>query len=111
MKKLEYYQGVAQEMVEADRGRDKMLRAMDDMWHNRWSLPQEIADLRWIHKVVSTDPHDAIRAGTRVLSSVAPRIKVHPMGLNEDTRETADKIERALAFTTEPDSIKTLLRF
>jgi hypothetical protein len=98
MKDLTYYQNLAQEMVQADRERDQMLSAMDDMWHNRWSLPKEVADLRWIHKVVSTDPHDAIRAGTRVLSSVEPRIKLHPTAPNEETRANADKIERALSW-------------
>lgn len=96
MNELFYFQNIAQEMIEADRDRDQMLRAMDDMWHNRWSLPPNVAGLRWIHKVVSSDPHDAIRAGTRVLSSVAPRISVQsraPKG-----RAQAEKIERALGW-------------
>ena len=57
-------------MVQGDTKRDEMFRAMDAMWQGDWSLPQELAELRWIHKVVSTDPHDAVRAGSRVLSSV-----------------------------------------
>ncbi|MDH5508645.1 MAG: hypothetical protein OEZ02_15595, partial [Anaerolineae bacterium] len=98
VKDLSYYQTLAQEMVQADYERDQMLRAMDDMWHNRWSLPKNVADLKWIHKVVSTDPHDALRAGTRVLSSVEPRIKLHPLGPNDETRANTDKIERALGW-------------
>lgn len=98
MKDLTYYQNLSQEMVQADRERDQMLAAMDDMWHNRWSLPKEVQDLRWIHKVVSTDPHDAIRAGARVLSSVEPRIKLHATAPNEETRANVDKIERALSW-------------
>ena len=77
---LYYFQTIAQEMIAADRQRDQMLRAMDDMWQARWALPPTVAGLKWIHKVVSSDPHDAIRAGTRVLSSVAPRLTVHPLG-------------------------------
>jgi len=65
MRGLHVYQTMAQEMIAADAERDRMLRAMDDMWQNRWSLPESVRGLRWIHKVVSTDPHDAIRAGTR----------------------------------------------
>lgn len=96
IKALHHYQTLAQEMMAADADRDRMLRAMDDMWHNRWSLPDTVAGLRWIHKVVSTDPHDAIRAGRRVLSSVAPRISVQPRGPGAESRATADRIERAL---------------
>ncbi|MCI0551713.1 MAG: hypothetical protein L0287_12215, partial [Anaerolineae bacterium] len=98
MKELSFYQSLAQEMVQADIERDRMLLAMDDMWHGRWSLPSSVANLKWIHKVVSTDPHDALRAGTRVLSSVEPRVQLHPLGPNAATRANADKIERALAW-------------
>jgi len=98
MKDLSFYQSLAQDMVQRDRERDRMMLAMEKMWKGDWSLPRQVADLKWIHKVVSTDPHDALRAGTRVLSSVEPRIKVHPLGSNKDTQASADKIERALAW-------------
>jgi len=98
MQDLIYFQTIAQAMIAADGERDQMLRAMDDMWHNRWALPPNVAGLKWIHKVVSSDPHDAIRAGTRVLSSVAPRITVQPLGPDEASRAQAEKIERALAW-------------
>lgn len=98
MQELFHFQTIAQEMIAADRERDTMFRAMDDMWHARWSLPPSVAGLRWIHKVVSSDPHDAIRAGTRVLSSVAPRITVQPLGSGEANRVQAERIERALAW-------------
>ena len=86
MRKLQYFQETAQVMVQRDKKRDEMFNAMDAMWQGDWSLTQELANLRWIHKVVSTDPHDAVRAGARVLSSVAPRIKVYPMGENQGSR-------------------------
>lgn len=104
MQELFAFQTIAQEMIAADRERDRMLRAMDDMWQARWSLPPAVSGLKWIHKVVSSDPHDAVRAGTRVLSSVAPRLTVHPLGAGDagraqtDARTMADKIERALAW-------------
>jgi hypothetical protein len=98
MQELPYFQSVAESMIVADRERDRMLRAMDDMWHNRWGLPPNVAGLKWIHKVVSSDPHDAVRAGTRVLSSVAPRIAVQPLGAGEAERDQAESLERALAW-------------
>jgi len=98
MNELFYFQNIAQEMIAADRERDQMLRAMDDMWHNRWALPNNVAGLKWIHKVVSSDPHDAIRAGTRVLSSVAPRITVQPLGASAENRAQAEKMERVLSW-------------
>src|SRR3990172_1224399 len=98
MRDLLYFQTIAQEMIAADQRRDAMLRAMDDMWQARWALPPAVAGLKWIHKVVSSDPHDAVRAGARVLSSVAPRLTVHPLGAGEAGRARAEQIERALAW-------------
>lgn len=98
MQELAYFQTIAAELIAADSERDRMLRAMDDMWHNRWALPPKVAGLKWIHKVVSSDPHDAVRAGTRVLSSVAPRLTVQPAGTGDEGRARAEQIERALAW-------------
>jgi hypothetical protein len=98
MRELFAFQTNAQEMIAADRERDQMLRAMDDMWQARWALPPTVAGLKWIHKVVSSDPHDAVRAGTRVLSSVAPRLTIHPLGVGEEGRTQAEQVERALAW-------------
>ncbi|MCW5876499.1 MAG: hypothetical protein KIS85_06410 [Anaerolineales bacterium] len=98
MQSLFHFQSLAEEMVAADAGRERMLRAMDAMWHNQWSLPPNVAGLKWIHKVVSSDPHDAVRAGARVLSSVAPRLSVQPLGAGPAQRARAEQIERALAW-------------
>ncbi|MBT3239379.1 MAG: hypothetical protein HON98_02625 [Chloroflexi bacterium] len=98
MKDLIFYQTMADKMVRKDRGRDQMLTAMDQMWRGEWDLPSSLAELRWVHKVISTDPHDALRAGTRVLSSASPRITVQAMGPNEASRAEADKMERALGW-------------
>lgn len=104
MQDLSYFQSIAVSMIAADRERNRMLRAMDDMWHNRWALPPGMAGVKWLHKVVSSDPHDAVRAGTRVLSSVAPRITVQPYGGSATVgggageRLQAERIERALAW-------------
>lgn len=102
MQELSHFQSIATHMIAADRERDHMLRAMDAMWHNRWQLPPALHAVGWVHKVVSTDPHDAVRAGTRVLSSVAPRITAQPLGYasggGEAARQQAERIERALAW-------------
>ncbi|MBX3045709.1 MAG: hypothetical protein KF698_01795 [Anaerolineales bacterium] len=102
MQELAHFQSIATHMIAVDRQRDQMLRAMDAMWHNRWQLPPALHAVGWVHKVVSTDPHDAVRAGTRVLSSVAPRITAQPLGYAQGgaqaARQQAERIERALAW-------------
>jgi len=87
-----------QKMEERDRPKNKMQAWMGKAWRGEWSLPAQMSDLKWIHKVVSSDPHDALRAGTRVLSSVEPKITILPLGQEEEDRDKMDRIERALLF-------------
>lgn len=94
MAKLGFYEKLAVEMLKRDEDRDDMFLEMDRMWMSQWELPFE--QTGYIHKVVSTDPHDAIRSGTRVLSSGEPRIKLQPMGPMLTDRKNANRIERGL---------------
>jgi len=48
MKDLSFYQSLAQDMVQRDRERDRMMLAMEKMWKGDWSLPRQVADLKWI---------------------------------------------------------------
>ena len=98
MKSLDAYLETAEDMVQQDAEKNRMQAAMEAMWQGRWHLPKEIASMRWVHKVISTDPHDALRAGVRVLSSADPRIKVLPVGLGAGPELQADLVERALSW-------------
>ncbi len=98
MNSLDHYQRIAHRMVQQDAEKDRMLAEMEAMWQARWQLPEEIASLRWMHKVVSTDPHDALRAGVRVLAGAEPRIRVLPAGLGAGALAATEKVERALAW-------------
>ncbi|MEJ2756971.1 MAG: hypothetical protein P8046_00685 [Anaerolineales bacterium] len=97
MNSLDHYQQLADQMLRQDAEKDRMMAAMEAMWQSRWQLPEEIAALRWMHKVISTDPHDALRAGVRVLSGADPRIKALPVGLGVDRQTPTEEVERALA--------------
>lgn len=83
-------------MVEEDSENQKMFRAVEKMWHMEWELPTELGALDWIRKQVSSDPHDAVRAGTRVLATVMPKLSIAPLTPNAESRAAMDKIERGL---------------
>ncbi|MBN2043630.1 MAG: hypothetical protein JW757_01315 [Anaerolineales bacterium] len=98
MKSLDFYQKRADDLIQQDAGRNRMLAAMEQMWQAQWQLPEAVSGLGWIHKVVSTDPHDALRAGVRVLSSAEPRIKVLPVGLGGLPETNLEQVEHALGW-------------
>lgn len=98
MKSINHYLQIAGEMVRQDAERERMQAAMEAMWQARWRLPEEISGLGWIHRVVSTDPHDALRVGVQVLASAAPRIKALPVGLGRLSAAGLEQVEHALAW-------------
>lgn len=85
-------------MIKADDDNQEMFQAIDDMWNMKWELPPELADLDWVRKMVSSDPHDAVRAGTRVLATIIPSLTLTPLTPNQETREQMDRIEKGLVW-------------
>jgi len=93
---LKYFQDLAERWRREDITRHNALLAYDRMYHSEWSLPLEIEELRWVRKVISTDPYDAVAAGTRVLSTLMPHIRIQPTFNNEATKDKANNWERNL---------------
>jgi len=83
-------------MIKADEKRDLMFEGMDKMFRSEWSLPEALKAQDWIRRIVSTDPHDAIRAGTRVLSRLDERIEYQPLSETVEAKKDAARIEKAL---------------
>lgn len=93
---IEYYKTLAHVLIDNDGERDSAFDAYSDMYHCDWELPKETKDVPWIRKVVSTDPHDAIIAGTRVISNTPPKIRKMPLVNNAETRAEANLEEKNL---------------
>jgi hypothetical protein len=96
MSNLSTTQARIERMIRQDEENQKLFYAVDDMWHMKWNLPNELAQLDWIRPEVSSDPHDAIRAGTRVLATIMPKLSIDPTAPNQETRDATDRMERAL---------------
>lgn len=98
-KSFSYYRGRKDKIIEDNYGKVKAFNAYEDMWHGNWSLPTEMDGLDWVRKSVSSDPHDAIYAGTRVLTALEPDIKVMPLVNNMETKARMNEVERILKAT------------
>ena len=94
--KLKEVQEIAKDMIDVDRGRDALFQKSDEMFRSQWSVPAPLDKMTHIRKVVSTDPHDAIRSATRVLSAIDPVIKFQPLVETLEAKGRANDIERAL---------------
>jgi hypothetical protein len=98
---------VVEEMREHDKERNKLFLAMDKMWDCDWSLPEGINELEWMRAYVGTDPHDNVRASTRVLSALDPEIRFQPLLDNQPSKERANEIDRMLRYWLKAASKRT----
>lgn len=94
--KIDKYIKLAERMIAADRERNLAFSGYEDMYHCTAKFPQSLRELPWFRVVVSTDPHDAIEGGTRIMTSTEPKITVMPMGDDLANKEEANKRERIL---------------
>lgn len=94
--RLSKLQEKALRRLQENRDRNRMFVELENMEMNRYELPNSIRKLTWIHKTISSDPQDALRAATQVLSTVRPRIKYTPLLDGEANENVATNIERNL---------------
>lgn len=80
--------------VEEGKDRISLNKQMDDMWHNKWTLPEGLP--WWVKKVVSSDPADALATGARTLSTVMPKPQMVPPDSKPETQRRVNEIEMAL---------------
>lgn len=96
MKKIEYIVGKAHEMIRNDRKRIELFQKIDDMVELDWELPEAMENLKWMRKVVSTDPLSAITTGRRTLSTIRPHVFIQPLNDNIITKKMANWNEQNL---------------
>ena len=94
--KLEHYQELAEKMIDVDKERELANIAYDNMDHVDWDAPSKLKEIMGFRAAPSTDPHDAINTGVRVLSAQDERVKLQPLADNVDTKQKANENERAL---------------
>lgn len=99
VKSLDFYKGLKDEMLSADKKRDEMFLWMEQAHHLVWDLPATLQKQGWIRKYISTDPYNGFVTIRRLLSTVVPDITyqvLQPISGNPAVKEQANKIERGL---------------
>jgi hypothetical protein len=95
--KIRDMQERAQETIELHKRRNKMFDWVTSAWQNKWDFP--IANIpEWMHTVASSDLHDALRSGSQILSTTAPKVRYYPLSDSDLDKENASRIERSLAW-------------
>ena len=96
--KLEHYQELAEKMIKADKQRELNNIKYDDMDHVNWGAGSKLNEIMGFREDPSTDPHDAISTGVRVLSAQDERVKLQPLAPDPDNKNKANERERVLSW-------------
>lgn len=86
-RELKFYTEQAKRFVDEYAILRKRQKEWDDAYHLDYSLPREIAHLEWMRAVVTTQPHDAVKAGIRTLSGLDERIRIDPVSVLKEVPE------------------------
>jgi hypothetical protein len=96
MSNIQDIQNISSRMINSQQENIDMFTELKKMVDLDWDMPDKVAAIPGVRKMTSTDPHDAIRAGTRVLSTIQPKLKMTPLGAAPENYKTTDAIERGL---------------
>lgn len=98
MDELDFFETLAKDAIKRDELDVKMFRAFDKMENCQWEMPEALRKLPGMRKNVNTEPADAVRAATRVYSSVLPTMELFPLNHTQEEKERMEKIEQVLSW-------------
>jgi len=109
MSSMSEIQKIAKRMLEADKGLGEYRAAYERISNVQYTLPEPLRSWEWIRPIVSTAPHDALRAGALALSNLQEKVTVHPISVHteeeDDTsaaaKERANEWEKGLEWAVE----------
>src|SRR3990167_6340631 len=93
---LKEYQQLATQMIGDDKFLMDAYAKYENMVHGRWNLPEGLAGVAGIRKEVVSDPYDAMNTMRRILAKHQPKIKIHPLAPNLETKAITDTWEKGL---------------
>lgn len=91
-----YYIGLANALYERDSDLREQQEDVDKMIHFDYELPESIAGLDWIRRLISATPYLAYKSGRRVLSGLDEVLSCDPMDNSDEARRWAHKVESIL---------------
>ena len=97
--KVEWYQGLVDELDEEFKSRNRLFDEIDKMVRPEWSLPDDFtAVIKDVMAIVDTAPSDAINSGAIALSGSLPSFNVTPFMANVAEYDRAQKMEDNLTY-------------
>ena len=87
---------LAKNMIEADETRDNLLNSCDAAFNSEWDLPPGLQG-KSIHKVITTDAHDAVRKGQQAVASNKMQFIIPPLSGGDTAKGRYNMLEKAIS--------------
>lgn len=99
--KIEFYQEVAQGLWEGQATLRAAQYEYERVSQLDYTLPEPLDMLKWVVPYRSTLPYDSLRGGTKALTNLAIRPKIHPITVHKAISDDKTMNAQALANTWE----------
>ena len=86
------------QIIQNDAPQMKHFAKIDQMVELEYSLPTEMAELKWMRTIKSIDPLSTITTGRRTLATIEPLVFIQPLNSNVITKRLANQNEQNLLY-------------
>lgn len=95
-KTIDYYKGLWSEMIENDKRKVDHFKEIDNAIEFGLKLPEDLRKLKWMRNIQSTLPAEVMVVGTKILSTIEPKVYYQPVNSSEANKKKANEIEQNL---------------
>lgn len=95
--KLEFYQEVAQQLHDDNASLRAAQYEYEKVSQLDYTLPEPLDMLKWVVPYRSTLPYDSLRGGTKALTNLTIRPKIHPITVHKAIKDDATMGAQAMA--------------
>ena len=96
MAKLNYYNGLWDEMIRNDKDKVDHFKKIDEVIEFGLELPPELKKLKWMRNIQSTLPAEIMVVGRKTLATIGPDVFIQPLNSNAETIRLVNEREQNL---------------
>ena len=91
---IDWYKSLWTEMLRSDKKKVDHFKDIDEVIEFGLELPPELKKLKWMRNIQSTLPVEVMVVGTKVLTTIEPKVFLQPLNANAATIKLANEREQ-----------------
>jgi len=94
LQNIDFYKSLWTEMIKSDEDKVSHFRDIDEVIEFGLELPDNLKKLKWMRNIQSTLPVEVMVVGTKVLTTIEPKVFIQPLNSNAGTIKLANEREQ-----------------